>query len=130
MALIGFVFFDSAGRFIAINTFQIKYYANSALEKLALFFQIRFRRTQHAERGTSKLALFFQLPFRNTQHAIRNTRQLGLFFQNTLNHEEHEIHENWPRPVIARAAKQSQTFRRHYVYWGGEKIATALRASQ
>ena len=42
LALIGFVFFASADRFIAIYSFQIRRCANSCRSKLALFFQIAF----------------------------------------------------------------------------------------
>jgi len=61
LGLFGFVFLCPADQFFNINSFHIVAYADLVFIKLALFFQIPSRNTQHGERGTNKLALFFQI---------------------------------------------------------------------
>jgi len=82
------------------------------------FFRLTAEFAETAERKDN--ALLLKSSADSAFSAVKH--KLGLFFQITVNYEEHEIYENWPRPVIASTAKQSQTFRWHYVYWGRGRL--------
>jgi hypothetical protein len=77
LALFGFVFVGPSGDQIDIYALVTSTYSRYAWHNLALFFQLPFHGTQHAERRTNKLGLFFQLPF--PQYAARD--KLALFFR-------------------------------------------------